>query len=193
MIWQLKACILALYGVASFIMGSMMERKKMDTSNLKLITPLEKMQSLQKDKTKKPKKKLKKDRSKLQVRKDNPNSGYHKKRADKAWGEYQHHFRRICLVNIAGVESSCNGPLNAHHLISRGNVFLRHEINNCAMLCAYHHNFSTTCSPHAGPIGFSEFLKEHYPHKYEWVIENQHKTGKPNYELAYETLTQWAK
>lgn len=161
---------------------------KIDTTKLKIITSQEKFNSLQKSNTKKPKKKLKKDRSKLQVRKDNSNSGYHKKRADKAWGELQHHFNRHCIAEMKG---NCNGPLNAHHLVSRGNVFLRHETENCAMLCAYHHNFSITCSPHAGPIGFSAFLKEHYPHKYKWVIANQHKTGKPNYELAYETLTQW--
>ena len=168
---------------------------KIDTTKLKIITSQEKFNSLQKSNTKKPKKKLKKDRSKLQVRKDNSNSKYWKNKADTAWGTYQHQFVRRCIVGDAKTPwmSGCNGPNNAHHLVSRGNVFLRHETENCAMLCAYHHNFSITCSPHAGPIGFSEFLKEHYPHKYEWVIENQHKTGKPNYELAYETLTQWKK
>ena len=134
----------------------------------------------------KPKKKLKKDRSKLQVRKDNPNSGYHKKRADKAWGEYQHHFFRTCIVD----NQDCKGPLNAHHLVSRGNVFLRHEPENCAMLCVWHHQYSTTCSPHAGPIGFTQFLHEHYGDKFQWVHDNQHKTGKPNYKEAFEHLTE---
>ena len=160
----------------------MLKAVKIDRSSLKrVLTPSEKQASLQK-----PKKKLKKDRSKLQVKKDNPNSKYHKTKADKAWGQFQHHFFRTCIVD----NERCKGPLNAHHLISRGNVYLRHETANCAMLCAYHHNFDTTCSPHAGPIGFTAFLKENYPHKYEWVIENQHKTGKPDYRQAYQDLTE---
>jgi len=148
----------------------------------KFMTSTEKMESLQK----KPKKKLKKDRSKLQVKKDNPNSKYHKTKADKAWGAYQHHFYRTCLIN----DETCSGPLNAHHLVTRGNVFLRHETANCAMLCAFHHMFSPTCSPHAGPIGFTAFLRENYPDKYEWVIANQHKTGKPCYEKSFILLTE---
>jgi len=153
-----------------------------DLSTLKLVeTSSQKRDRLQK----KPKKKLKKDRSKLQVKKDNPNSGYWKKKADAKWGEYQHKFNRSCIISEVAKDYSCRGPLNQHHLVGRGNVYLRHNILNCAALCAFHHTFSNTLSPHGGPIGFTKFLQEHYPDKYKWVIENQHKTGKPDYRQAY--------
>ena len=170
--------------------------KKIDISKLtKVMTPQEKRDSLQKvnmSGIKAKKTGLKKNRSKLQVKKDNPNSNYWKKKADKAWGAFQHHHFRHCIVG--SIEpGTCSGPLNQHHLISRGNVFLRHEIENCASLCVWHHLYSTTCSPHGGPLGFASFLRDNYPVKHQWAIDNQHKTGKPNYRDSYETLTEWEK
>jgi len=163
---------------------------KVDSSKLKkvVITPSEKRDSLQKDKTKKPKKKLKKDRSKRQVKIDNPNSKLWQRKADTAWGRYMHHFKRACLVCRA-----TDGKLDAHHLIGRARVMTRHDPENGVILCTHHHNRDVTCSPHAGPIGFSEFLKEHYPDKFEYVLKNQHKMGRPDYRSAYEKLTEWVK
>ena len=148
---------------------------KIDMTSMKLAFP------------KQPKrKKGQKAKSALQKKKDNPNSSYWKKKADKAWGAYHHHFHRYCIVN----NESCAGPINQHHLITRGNVVLRHHIDNGVALCVYHHLYSPTCSAHMGPIGFSAFLQEQYPEKYEWVLKNQHKTGKPNYKESYEILTE---
>lgn len=123
--------------------------------------------------------------SALQKKKNNSNSGYWKKKADKARGAYMHHFFRTCMV--CG-KSANETKLDDHHLVSRSNVFLRHSIENQAMLCFYDHKHNPVCSPHAGPIGFTIFLQENYPDKYQWVIENQHKTGKPNYEESYHLL-----
>ena len=174
-----------------------MERKKrkplkiVDRSRLKLVAIPKPGEDPERQKRDKKRKTARKKKSKLQKKKDNSNSTLWKRKADKAWGEYQHLTKKTCIVGQ--VIGDCNGPNNAHHLLTRANVFLRHEIENCAILCAFHHNFSPTCSPHAGPIGFVKLLQEHYPDKYQWVLDNQFKTGKPNYKEAYEHLNQLIK
>jgi hypothetical protein len=120
-------------------------------------------------------------KSLLQRRIDKPNSAYWKKKADAMWGKLAHHLYRACIVD----NDDCKGPLNAHHLVSRSNVMLRHRIENCTMLCSLHHNFSITCSPHAGPIGFFRFLENQFPHKLQWVYEHQYNTGKQDYRESY--------
>ena len=122
-------------------------------------------------------------KSKLQKKKDNPNSLYWKKKADKAWGEYIH-SNDSCLIC-----DDSSKKLEAHHLVSRAVTHLRHDPENGILLCSWHHKFDPGCSPHAGPIGFSEWLKENYPNKHEYVLTNRYKTGKPNYKESYENLT----
>ena len=153
-----------------------------DPSRFKKVemTPEQKRQSLQK----KPKKKLKKDRSKLQVKKDRPNSKYWKTKADKAWGELLHKKFDRCLVC-----HTTTHQLQAHHLISRAKVNTRHDPKNGVILCNLHHNTDPECSPHAGPLGFSEFLRKRHPEKFDYVFENMHQTTKPDYREAYEHLT----
>jgi len=151
------------------------------------LSPQEKADSLQKKpkvkKTKGEKRQLKKDRSKLQIKRDNPNSKLWKNKADKAWGAYQHHFKRECLVC-----GNSHSKLDAHHLIGRARTMTRHDPLNGVILCSYHHTHSVECSPHAGPIGFSEFLRENYPEKIDYVLKNQHLTGKSDYRESYELL-----
>lgn len=118
----------------------------------------------------------------LQKRKDNPNSGYWKKRADKEWGRVIH-LSDICIVN-----DKCRGSLEAHHFISRSKLSTRHKLLNGVLLCTLHHKFSKELSPHMGPIGFSEYLRINYPDKYQWVLDNRFKNEKPNFKEAYEKL-----
>lgn len=125
-----------------------------------------------------------KKKSNLQKKKDNPKSTYWRTRADKLWGEYMHTLHTECFIK----DGNCKGTLEAHHLISRSNALTRHNPLCGIILCSWHHKFSKTCSPHAGPIGFSAYLQDHYPERYNWVLENQFKTGKPDYEAAYEIL-----
>ena len=162
-------------------------RPKIDLNRVKKVelTPTAKMERLQKDKTKSPKKKLKKDRSKLQVKKDRPTSRYWMRKADAEWGKVMHHLKRYCLIC-----GRSDRQLQAHHLIGRARVMTRHDIDNGVILCNIHHNRDVTCSPHAGPIGFTEFLRENHPDKLEYVIKNQHLTGKPDYRAKYEHLTE---
>ena len=129
-----------------------------------------------------PKPGKKKKKSALQKKKDNPNSKYWKTKADKEWGRIIH-LEESCLVG-----GNCAGPLQAHHLISRGKVLTRHEVENGVLLCAFHHTFSTECSPHAAPIQFTEFLRLYYPEKIEYVMKNRWRQGKPNYKERYEEL-----
>ena len=134
----------------------------------------------------KPSKRVKKKgvKSNLQKKKDNPNSSYWKKKAMAAWGILMHAKYDTCLVG-----RDCKGNLEAHHLISRSKVLTRNDINNGVLLCSLHHKFSNELSPHTAPVQFTEFLRENYPEKIEYVRENTHRTGKPNYQADCEHLT----
>ncbi len=132
----------------------------------------------------KPGKKKKKKKSELQKKKDNPNSKYWKTKADGAWGKLMHQMYNRCYVD----NGECSGPLEAHHLITRSNTVTRHNPANGLVGCSWHHKFSPTLSPHKGPIGFAKFLEKNHPGKYEFVIANQFKPGKPNYMAAHEML-----
>ena len=128
------------------------------------------------------KKKVKKV-SKLAKKKLDHNSKYWKNRADKAFGEYIHKRDEGCLVC-----GTIYAKLDAHHLISRGNLPTRHNPMNGVKLCVKHHKFDKECSPHMGPLGFSEFLRQNYPEKYDWVIQNKWKYSKYNFKENYENL-----
>lgn len=105
-----------------------------------------------------------------------------KAKADKLWGKLIH-MQRVCAVC-----GTSDGQLHAHHIVSRVVTHLRHDPENGLLLCATHHNFDPEISPHAGPIGFSEWLKEHYPAKFELALTKRHSTGKADYRLAVEKL-----
>jgi len=146
---------------------------KIDMTSMKLAFP------------KQPKrKKGQKAKSALQKKKDNSGSKYWKNKAMKQWGAVMHHRFRYCLVN----NEDCSGNLEAHHLISRAKVMTRNNIDNGVMLCSNHHKWSPLLSPHMAPVQFTEFLRENYPHKIEWVMKHRNDTGKPNYETDYEYL-----
>ena len=122
-------------------------------------------------------------KSKLQKKKDNPRSGYWKKKADKAWAELIHSTERCAVGNY------CAGNLEAHHLISRSNVLTRHEPLNGILLCSKHHKFDKFCSPHMGPLGFADWLQHNRPEQSEYVLSHRFNSGeKPDYEKAYNNL-----
>lgn len=125
-------------------------------------------------------------RSKLQKRKDNPASRYHKKRADAAW-------RMAVLAAWGHCCAVCQGtPAEAHHLISRSRLALRHMPENGIALCANHHKWHPICSAHSGPFGFVEWLRTHHWGIYEWVQSHKWTPNliKPDYRAAVERLTQ---
>lgn len=99
----------------------------------------------------------KKRRSALAKKRDNPNSTYWKRKADVAWGRLIHAIGGGCVCKELG---DCKGPLEAHHLITRGRLATRHTPANGVLLCSYHHKWSRDCSPHMAPLQFAQFLQE---------------------------------
>jgi len=132
------------------------------------------------------KKKRKKKKKTLAEKKALVNSDYWLKKADDEWKRIIHNKYGECLIN----NEDCEGSLEAHHLISRRKGITRHDPANGVLLCSNHHKWSVTCSPHGGPIGFSDFLKGNFPDKYHYVLTNQWTNGKHNYREAYERLCQ---
>lgn len=128
----------------------------------------------------------KKPKSALQKRKDNPRSGYWKKKADKLWGAVIHEIYRSCAIG-----EDCSGPVEAHHLISRANVATRHNIENGIGLCSKHHKFDKRLSAHGAPMAFAEWIQKKHPETWEWCSENKHKIAKPDYREAVDELTAW--
>ena len=128
---------------------------------------------------------MRKKKSKLQKKKDNPRSKYWENKADEVWGELVHTLYNHCLIN-----EDCAGNLEAHHLISRANKMTRHKIENAVLLCSKHHKFCNKLSAHGAPLAFSEFLQEKHLHIWEWCSEHKYETGKPDYQAAYQELKQ---
>lgn len=129
---------------------------------------------------------MRKKKSALQKRKDDPKSKYWKTKADDLWKAIIHESSR-CAVG-----EGCAGNLEAHHLISRSSTYSRHRVENGILLCSTHHKFSHELSAHKAPLAFAEWLQKHYPDKWEWCSENKHKIAKPDYREAYDDLVGWA-
>jgi len=125
-------------------------------------------------------------KSKLAKKRDNPRSTYWKRRADALWGEYQHLPNACAMHGASG--HTCAGKLEAHHIISRSVVCLRHEPTNGVLLCSLGHKYCTRLSPHAAPVGFTSWLERWYPVKAAWVKANLWRTGQPDYKAACEKL-----
>ena len=129
---------------------------------------------------------MRKKKSNLQKKKDNPASTYWKTKSDKLWGLIIHAVYDSCAVN-----DGCAGNLEAHHLISRSCTMTRHAISNGILLCSKHHKFSQHLSAHMAPMAFAEWLQENDPDRYDWCSRNKWKTGKPDYEKAYGRLLEY--
>jgi hypothetical protein len=107
---------------------------------------------------------------------------YYKNKAMKLWGEIIHRAGQCAVCGKSDIR------LEAHHLISRAVVHLRNEPLNGILLCTWHHKYSPECSPHAGPIGFTEWLAINRPEAFEWVREQRFKGEKPDYKGDCERL-----
>lgn len=110
---------------------------------------------------------------------------YWDRKAGAAWGEWMHLTKRFCLVCGKGKDRVV---LEAHHRITKSNQLTRHDPDNGDMLCCCHHRESKLCSPHAGPLGYTLFLKANYPDKALYVKNNRYRTGKPNFKEDFKLL-----
>ena len=81
--------------------------------------------------------------------------------------------------------------IEAHHLIRRNLLPMRHKIECGMCLCRHHHRFSSRISPHLAPKTFAAWLKEAFPKRYQWVQDHKHKLTieKIDYRKAYDTLS----
>ncbi|MFX0135472.1 MAG: hypothetical protein ACFFDN_17645 [Candidatus Hodarchaeota archaeon] len=115
-------------------------------------------------------------KSKLQKKKDNPNSGYWMRQCDKIFGLIYHskYTKKICSIgHLETKADKCSGNIEMAHLIERENYLWRWNFDNVIDLCSHHHKFSRIISSHNAPIAFSQFLYKYFPDKWEFV--NQHK------------------
>lgn len=109
-------------------------------------------------------KKKRKKKSKLQKRKDNPDSTYWRNKADKLWKEFvAMSWDHECAV------CGSKDYVQAHHLIPREMRSHRHAIANGILLCASHHKYSFEMSPHKAPVAFIMWLINSRPHIWDWV------------------------
>ncbi len=117
-----------------------------------------------------------------------------KKRADNMWSlciRMAHNQCEICgkrgFITKAGYAV---GGLNAHHLISRGNLLWRHDLRNGLCLCTRCHMYSPNCSPHSrsitGVLAFCDWMQDSKPEQWAWYDGNKAERHTP--ELTYEEL-----
>jgi len=63
--------------------------------------------------------------------------------------------------------------LNAHHIIGRRNLHLRHKLRNGVCVCAGCHTFGRN-SAHQNPIWFGDWLENNRKEDIEWLRKEQH-------------------
>lgn len=124
-------------------------------------------------------KKIKK--TKLQKKKEDPNSRYWRNKADYEW--------RV-LIHRSNVCAICGATekLQAHHLIPREIKSLRHDPDNGILLCVRNHKYDYMLSAHKNPLSFAAWLQTNHPKKWEWVqstLEKLTKADPWNYQEAY--------
>jgi hypothetical protein len=110
-----------------------------------------------------------------------------KKKADTQWSLLiRLHYKKCEICGKPGYMTKAGlpvGGLNAHHVISRGNLLFRHDPLNGQCLCVGCHKFSRTCSPHAGSIigvtGYIDWMQDKKPLQWDWFNKNKLKRGKP--------------
>jgi hypothetical protein len=107
----------------------------------------------------------KKKKSKLQKKKEDPNSTLWRNKADKLWKD---------IVAIQGERKCaiCGSVeyVQAHHLIPREMYSHRHVPQNGIMLCASHHKYSFEISPHKAPVAFFRWMQTNRSELTTWVM-----------------------
>lgn len=128
-------------------------------------------------------------KTKLQKKKDNPNSSYWRTKALNVW-------REICLIKYGNKCAICSSTehLEAHHIISKKTCkSLTYNTTNQICLCSKHHNWHGTenypFSAHKHPLKFYHFISKNYPELYNHVLgidveaeKNRGLTTKEYYE-----------
>jgi hypothetical protein len=121
-----------------------------------------------------------------------------KKKADDMWSlVLRMRYKQCEICGRPGIMTKAGnrvGGLNAHHLITRGNLLWRHNLRNGLCLCIHCHKWHKTCSPHGGTLtavlGFIEWMKINKPKQWAWYEKHstEHRTPKWTYEEDYNYL-----
>ena len=100
-----------------------------------------------------------------------------KKKADKLWSQI---IRQKGRCEVCGD----TGHLNSHHIESRRNIALRHDIRNGCCLCSGCHTFRKD-SAHQSPLFFDEWLRKNRLDDYNYIKDNRNNIKKM-YAADYE-------
>lgn len=97
---------------------------------------------------------------------ENPKSDYWKKKACLLWYEYIHRkFHDRCAMQGIG---TCDGPLEAHHIVTKSVRSLRNDSHNGILLCNYHHQHHAM-APHKSNSAFLMWLAQTHPILHEAI------------------------
>lgn len=96
---------------------------------------------------------------------------YYKKKADKIFG---------LIIRSRGECEKCGKTeaLHCAHVVGRKNLALRWDLMNALALCHKHHIFWQ----HREPLEFTEWFKEKYPNRYEYISMNKNRIVKRTLE-----------
>lgn len=123
-----------------------------------------------------------KKKSKLQKKKDNPDSPYWNKKALKTWSM----VIRMKANNHCEMCNRDNCKLDAHHIQSKVFKNTRFKIENGICLCPKCHKFGNV-SAHKSLV-FYEWLRTNKPTQYQWILDNYNREDNRTYKEAYEYL-----
>ena len=127
-------------------------------------------------------------KTKLQKRKDNPNSGYWRRKANEEWRKRViAWWHGKCAIGDVGI-SRCAGKLECHHLITRSVRSLANDTRNGILLCSNHHKFCSHLSAHKAPLAFAEWLDTEHASISAWVKANKWTVGKADFRGDYQRL-----
>lgn len=105
----------------------------------------------------------KKKPNRLEKAKAKVTSRYWRNKADAAWSIL---VRQNATCAVCGRTDK----LQAHHLISRWVLQLRHNPLNGIVLCPIHHKWDRKISGHQGPMGLAWLLQKQKPEQWAWLM-----------------------
>lgn len=102
-------------------------------------------------------------------------------KADKKWSE---EVRKKGKCEVCGSTRF----LNAHHIIGRRNLHLRHKLRNGVCVCSGCHTFGRN-SAHQNPVWFGDWLDNNRKEDMEWLRKEQFVIETNyDYQLALDNL-----
>ena len=108
-----------------------------------------------------------------------------KKKLDKLWSELiKKRAKEMC--EMCGKSTM----LNSHHIISRSNLNLRWDLHNGVCLCVSCHSLSNH-SAHKDPLGFAEWVRQHRPDDYNYLMVKRNERFDKDYERIERELKKW--